>query len=345
MNTVDEGSKLSRDADRLVETFFSLNSWSQLEDFASVLDLNDPFQAALKYYVVTWRHQVDPHAVFDPEVFVSRDLSAIYLGDSPVVFEGTNCWAEKCYLSREDHLEKMETLYARCQRFRLQNPNGQICLMLIPEKDFVINQLFLGGNRYDVILGVVQELQSRLAQLEISLVFEEPLVGLSSYMTPKDFYFPDSHLPPRVYVQYFAQAIKKLGLSWDLVSPSIAMEQMKVYYDLSTKFKGGRDHSFDSFELLVKDSEVSQTSGSAYFESPLGQTSQFFMNGRNIFDHNVKLLGDSHSSIYSQRRLTYLFANTFKKSEFHWNPSGVRHETELNDGDIVVLEISSRFVF
>lgn len=80
---------------------------------------------------------------------------------------------------------------------------------------------------------------------------------------------------------------------------------------------------FTSYELEFKEEAIRQVGGSASFENPLGDTSQSFENDNALFDQHVLILGDSHSSILTQRRMTYLFAGTFQGVKFDWNP--MRH--------------------
>jgi hypothetical protein len=84
--------------------------------------------------------------------------------------------------------------------------------------------------------------------------------------------------------------------------------------------------------------------GTPSFGNPLGSTWQSISNQAPLLRGKVLVLGDSHSSILAQKRLTYLFAAAFEKCLFYWNPVGVRETPEPSDADFVILETSLRFV-
>lgn len=331
--------------EQIQQAFFALKTWGQLRDFMASLDPTDPFQAALRHYASTWAFPANPEVSFEPHSFISSDLSATYFHRCPVIFEGSNQWAQKPYFPREDHDEKLNAVYARCEQFRRNNPESEICLILVPEKDFVISYVFLRENRFCGMIEAIQALRAKLGRLGIPLIFEQPVMGLGPYMSIDDYEYPDSHLHARNYILIFSHAVRALGHDWDKVSPFVTIESMPIYFDLSAKFKDGKDRAFNSFQVSYTGSAAMQVSGSEYFEAPLRQTTQTFENSAPVFDEEVLLLGDSHSSIFTQRRLTYLFANSFRKTKFSWNPIGNQPEQQLDGSRKIVLEVSSRFVF
>ena len=85
--------------------------------------------------------------------------------------------------------------------------------------------------------------------------------------------------------------------------------------------------------------------GNTTFDSPLGNTVQKFVNRNAKIKLKVSIFGDSHSSIYLQKRFTYLYASLFERCEFHWIPWGGEPENFASDADLVVMEISQRFLF
>jgi hypothetical protein len=87
-----------------------------------------------------------------------------------------------------------------------------------------------------------------------------------------------------------------------------------------------------------------EQAGTPSFGEPLGSTWQSISNDNPLLPGKVLVLGDSHSSILAQKRLTYLSAATFEKCLFYWNPVGVREAPDPTDADFVILETSLRFV-
>jgi hypothetical protein len=336
---------LGRNAEDIQRLFFSLENWSDLRNFLDCLDLADPSQAALHYYANTWVAPEDSRAHFEPSSYISSDLSAIYYGRCPVIFEGSNQWARKSNCSRSYYDEKLQLVYLRCRNIRQINPLAKMCLVLVPEKDFLISTVFLKENRFDNMRAAVSSLQSRLKSLDIPVIFEQPIRRMAEFQTLKDFEYPDSHLMPRNYVVIFSHVLANLGFNWNSVAPLLGMERRPVYLDLTAKFKDGVDQPINSFELNFVVEGAQQVAGSKTFSNPLEQTRQVFANDTSVFPEDILVLGDSHCSIYSQRRMTYLFANAFRRTAFSWNPSGIRPDEGLKDCRYIALEISSRFVF
>lgn len=329
----------------ILEQFFNLRTWDELHSFVEGLDLQEPFQVALRYYAQTWPPAQTEDHIFEPAKFLAADTSAIFYGNCPVIFEGSNQWGRKCYAVRSEHDAKLEVIYRSCVRLRKQNPDAKVCLVMVPEKDLLISTVFLKEDRFTVMVDAVNVLKARLGKLDIQLVFDGPVNNMVDYQSLTDFEYPDSHLAPRNYAVIMSHSLRALGFNWDDVKPRLAMKRMDVYYDLSTKFDDPESRCFQSLELDFKDESIRQTGGSLSFEKPLGQTHQCFENDNPVFDEQVLILGDSHSSILKQRRITYLFAGAFRRVHFEWNPAGLRETSEISSYNNIVLEISSRFVF
>jgi hypothetical protein len=329
----------------VIEDFFNLRSWSELDEFLTNLDSSVPFEAALGYYGNSWIAPDDVREPFVPRNFVSRDLSATYLRNFPVIFQGTNHWSEKLYYSEQYYEDKLNEILDHCSRFRSFNQRNRICLLIIPEKDFVISWEYLKEARFNLMVCAISRLRTKLAEYDIELIFEEPIVGIAHHMDISEYTYQDSHLHPRNYVAIFARALRALGLDWLKVSPNIEVTPREIYLDLNDKFDNGGDKSSPFCELNFFPTRPMQVFGSDYFENPLGRTNQEFQNNIPIFEEDIQILGDSHSSIYDQKRLTYLFANSYRKTQFSWNPVGLRADDKRSSASHIILEISQRFLF
>lgn len=323
--------------------FLQLETGKDLVEFASSLDPANPYHRAFGYYISTWNLAQD-YTAFEPVKYVAEDGSAILYGNCPVVFGGSNCWAEKCYAELADYEAKLEQLYKRCASIRKGSPSAKICLLMVPEKDFVISVILLKEDRFSKMLQAIVAFRNRLRGIGIELVFEDAVVGMDKYQTVADFEYFDSHLAPRNYVILFSRALEVMGFDWAKVRPRVGMVKMNVYFDLQTKFGDTKVRPLNVYDIDFKDEAIRQVAGSPTFAEPLGDTSQTFRNDAAIFDENVLVLGDSHSSILEKRRLTYLFAGTFRSVHFDWNPAGVRGVVDTSAYDTILLEISSRFV-
>lgn len=328
------------------ENFFGLSTIRALRDFARNLRDDDPAEAALGFYIGTWEDLAGlaPDTLFSPDRYLARDRSAVMFGDCPVIYEGSNEWCRKPHLAQEHHARKLEGLKNCVAALRRHNPKTPICLVLMPEKDYFISSAFRGETRFRTIEAAFEELGRYLRGLDIELVFNEPLVGMPAYMSLDKLNFPDSHLLGPNYVVFFSRALRALGTAWEDVRPQVTMVPLLQYGDLSEKFEGRRWSPQDLEQPLVASAPPSQIAGSATFENPLGKTWQSFENAAPIVDRSVCILGDSHSSVFHQRRLTYLFASAYRRCDFFWNPCALREEVGRLDYDHVLLEVSSRFV-
>ena len=328
-----------------MENFFRLTNWHELHNLLDNLEHSIPFEAALRYYGNTWPVPDDLNEPFSPGNFVSSDLTAIYLNDIPVIFQGTNKWSEKLYYPIDYFQTKLGEIFERCLKIRSDHKNSRICMIVVPEKDFVISAEYLAECRFDAMREAFSSLKKQLEEIEISLVFDGPLRGMERHLDVSKYRYPDTHLHPRNYIVVFAQALKALGYKWSSVAPNIEVASQKLYLDLSGKFDELREGATPFCEINFLASGVKQISGSDYFEQPLGQTEQIFSNRQAIIKKDILILGDSHSSIYEQRRLTYLFANCFQRTKFSWNPAGIRQDVSETTAEHIVLEISQRFLF
>lgn len=330
----------------LWDEFFSLKTIGGLKKFLECLDVSIPEQAAISYYIMTWPDFIHGgnKDVFLPGNFVSRDRSAIMFGEVPVIFEGTNNWAWKSYYPVEDLIDKISLLNNKASRLRNLMPDARMSLVLVPEKDYLISQFLLKEDRFSALNEAIASMHKWLKDLEITLVYEKPFLGINEFQTCSDFEYEDSHLPGRNYVSIFGTYLADLGLPWAKIHKAITLNNMPNFGDLTNKFDWSLPGPVPMMKPNFSQSKVIQTAGTKTFAEPLGDTWQKFFNEEPLVDQSICLLGDSHCSIYERRNITYLCANTFRDTYFEWNPCGIRKNPDIGCYDYVLLEISSRFI-
>ena len=326
-------------------SFFALDTVGALRRFLLGLDSSTPEQAALAYYISTWPAFKDSNveAAFVPAAHLSADRSAVKYGNAPVIFEGSNLWAWKPYYTTEALTQKLDDLEQLIIQIRNSNPNARMTLVLIPEKDHVISRFLRKETRFDAVDRAADALYTRLAAKGIPMIFKQPFVNIDHFLTLGDFDYGDSHLPARCYVTVFGFVLEALGISWASVRSQIGLQKLPTFGDLSIKFEDSQPRQELAFQPDIPGAAARQTAGTASFVDPLGNTWQEFRNDQALIDRSVCILGDSHSSICAQRKLTYLFANTFRHTHFEWNPCSIRKKSDIAAYDNVILEISSRF--
>lgn len=326
----------------LWDKFFSLESSSDFIAFKNNLNPNAPDEAALIYYSSTWNINENHSGNFVPEAFISKDLSVVMLYSCPVIFMGTNSWAEKPYSVARSSLD---VLNRHIKKLKSHFHQSAVVMVIVPEKDFVIDYLFLGENRYGRLVDALRELRDDLSRDGIPLIFDQPLKGMEAYQSLSDFAVPDSHLPGRNYIQIFHFILKNFDISWKKVSPYLSMKSEYLYGDMFGRLANSPTEPQLEHTPFVPKSDISIKCGSTTFESPLGDTYQELINNNYIFDESLLILGDSHSSILDQKRLTYLLSSVFKETIFSWNPCAIRTGPPNLHPKYVVLEVSMRFVF
>ena len=323
---------------------FKLTSIKELENFIVSLDKENPIEESLVYYARSWLDVVEDNKHFVPSSYISNDLSVIRLGNCPVIFQGSNGWCAKHKLDQRQVENKLNAIYNRCTILRKQNPNKKICLVIIPEKDYVIKEFILKEQQFTAIRDSIDGLKRKLESIDCCLVFDKPVEKLNSCESIESYRYPDSHLLPACYAHIFLEVVENLGLSSAMAEQEISFKERIVYGDLSKKFSGDPLPPYTVQDPHFEGATVKQISGNGTFGKPLGKTSQAFRNETPTIFKDVVILGDSHSSIFKQRRLTYMFANSFVKTEFEWNPMDVRSEMGATTSDCIVLESSLRFL-
>jgi len=331
----------------LADQFFELCSVNSLNTFLSQLDTTDPYQAAWLRYASSWpAHDAEnPDAPFNPRAHMTEDLSAAMFGECPCIFLGTNDWALRAVATADELRTKVRNLANHIRGIRDRYIDRTMVLIVVPEKDYLIDHVFLKSGNYFGMCEIMRELSGLLQELGIVLLFEQPISGLEDYQVIADFTYRDSHLPTLNYIQIFAAAIEAFGHDWQSVREHLRLAAREVYFDLVAKLDESQPNPHTVSSPFFDAAEVSLVAGSDNFRSPLGDTWQLNRNTVPIVGKKILLLGDSHSSIFSQRKLNYLFGCTFAETEFHWNPCCVRSTIPETDADYIVLEISQRFVF
>ena len=325
---------------------FSLRSRRDLECFVADMECSNAFSASLVFLVRSWLAEIPEDSVddFNPREFLSDDLSAAILGKFPIVFMGTNAWATKPYLDCAVHQAKIEQFLTHLRAVLPIFAGKKVALVIIPEKDYVIDKHFLHTGRFAAIDAAFSCLKERCGDLGVSLAFNEYLEPLAPYEKPEDFHYLDTHLPWRHYIQLYAHLLTLFRIEWQQIAQQFSTQDKQVFSDLHGKFTGHEPKASWARVPYVSNADLRIVGGAESFAIPLGNTMQLIVNQNPLHLGKVLLLGDSHSSILSKNNLTYLFASTFECCEFHWNPCGVREIPKSTDADMVVMEISQRFL-
>jgi hypothetical protein len=326
--------------------FFRLSSVRELRRFSDALADDSPVDLAFAFLIGswTWHNETDPDAAFSPRLAITEDLSAGMLGERPIVFMGTNHWAAKPYLSLDYHIEKVTSYANHLKRMREIFRKNRVVLSIVPEKDYIIDKHFLQTGRFQVVDAAMSHLARLCADMEIPMLFNGYLAPLREYETEADFSYSDTHLPGKHYIQIFSQFLSQCGHSWQDIVDAFTMIDNTGYGDLHTRFGDAAMRPPLPRLPALKAERLAVVAGTPSFGEPLGSTWQSISNKTPLLPGKVLVLGDSHSSILAQNRLTYLCAATFEKCLFYWNPVGVREPPEPTDADLVILETSLRFV-
>lgn len=327
--------------------FGKLKSIDELTEFLDSIQDRNSFCKALCYYARIYlsRAGLQKTTQFEPGAFLSHDFSAILYDRFPVIFMGTNAWCLKPLSSVDELMDKMSIFYNQLSRLRTLFGSIPVYFLVVPEKDRILNSLYFNDNRFEAIDNCLFSLKNRLLELDVHCFYEDIVQSqLGKDSSPEYGYF-DSHLPSSVYVDMFSMVMQKIDSNFNDRQQVVEYEKSRLYGDLVCKF-GAKTNPGEDFSFpLVGNAEAKLVSGDETFRQPLGETKQFFYNKNARLQKKLLLLGDSHSSIYSQKKLTYLFSNYFEETFFYWNPVGVRGNDFITDVDCVILEISQRFVF
>ena len=345
-----DGELLNADKEKLIfQPFFRLETAAQLRKFVSSLKFRDPSSQALSFYAATWPDWNSPaRAAFKPASVISPDLSSIAYGESPVIFMGSNSWATKPFAEREALEIKLREFGEHLKRLAKQTQTKHLVICVVPEKDYVVDYLFNPNSRFDIMTSLIESFVLSMASHGILVSFKNNLAGMAEFQSIMDFNIPDSHLPGRNYIAIFAELLQKLGLSWRELAATFGIVDSLEYGDLASKFEPQLKSPVAYRLPHIKSGAPEIVAGSVALQEPLGDTWQRISNPAAPIHNSILILGDSHSSILAQRRLSYLFSGVFSDLYFSWNPCGMRpHQIPDNPAgwDYVVAEISQRFVF
>jgi hypothetical protein len=324
----------------IVEEFFSIIDFDGLAKFKAKLNLENTFEKALDYYIETWKPA--PYQVtFEPGRYMSRDLSSIMYGDRPIIFLGSNHWACKRWLSHEEIAAYNGPYVNKIGEIKRQRDNN-IAFIVVPEKDIVIDSLL--GRQEQIATIKHATAQLRAAAGDTPFVSDELFSALPAWASADEYTYPDSHLLSRDYYILLNQALQGLGFE-KFARAEIALESSDFYGDLKNKFDTPLEGEAAYLLPRARRGEGFITqSGSESFETPLSQTEQVFINKNAKFDASIQIFGDSHSSIFASKKITYMVASLFRETTFYWNPFGVRDFNIDMTADYVLMEISQRFV-
>lgn len=335
---------ITEDEKKILSEFHSLKLAGGLSKFLSRLDLSDNFSKSVAYYAATWKISGDADAPFNPFQYLSEDGSSVLFGECPVIFGGQNQWNLKGYRSQDDLSKKTDAIFLRCRQIREDYPKAKICAVLAPEKDYFLSRYILEETKFCELQSTVHALGERLSNIGISLVFDQPLETCAQSLDLRDFTYPDSHLPPSVYVELFLQILESLDLPRTKTAPRVTMSKANLYGDLATKYSPILTRPYESDVISFESSGVEQLGGSLSLENPLRDTYQIFECQTAEFSENLVILGDSHCTIFERKKLTYLLANVFSNTTFYWNPMMLRQTIDCTKADTIILEASSRFM-
>ena len=330
-------------ADDPLAAFHDIRTAGQLRAWEATLDPNDPRQAAAARFARSWAvHRAPGTTAFQPERHISRDLAAARLGATPCIFMGTNDWAAKAHGPEASLTAAAERFAGHAIRTASHYPDARVALAIVPEKDYLTDRLFYGHPSYGTIERATARIVERCRAAGIGCVHRAVIDGMERFQSPADFLYPDSHLPARSTTQLFAFTLSELGLEWSKVVDRVRFETRAEHCDLAERL-GAASAVREVPAPLVLDAAPRLVAGAEGFGSPLGETTQEWVNDAPIFDANVLILGDSHASVLAARKLTYLFAATCARVRFDWNPCAVRAVPPRWNADKVVLETAQRF--
>jgi len=295
---------------------------------------------ALLAYVEDWLSLTAEEQEFRFSSFISEDLSSIMLGNCPVIFLGTNEWATKRYLSVTEVTEVLSKWNSHFQRIT-SDSKVPVFTAIVPEKDAVLRKL-LGKRDLSNLQATIERFIGGYAENLAGYSFMQ-WIDYPPEPSVANYEYYDSHLLSRDYLRIYIDAMSGLGLRDKLDIQRITMKRTPAVGDLAAKLTG-EPFVESNLELLFTEGNVQRISGDETFGEPLRSTRQEFSSSNPIVDAKVAIYGDSHSSIYDKRKLTYLFANTFARCEFFWDPLCLNNKTPVEDADYVVLEIAQRFM-
>lgn len=313
--------------------------------YSTLLDYElTPRDLAVMYYIKSWVDYFPINHLFSIDKFISSDLSAILYKNIPVILFGSNDWAEKRYLPKERLRLNIRKWHDHILS-AFESIGKPILLVVVPEKDTIIRNIDCEDSaRLGFCEEVIIESLSTISGSVHDWLFihnaqhpDMPFIDNYKYY--------DSHLLSQDYLKIYNAAINKLFGVNHLVPHDVVYEEGILWGDLDVKLNSSKQ--IDDFKYpLITERSAFQLTGTNTFADPLHNTWQSFSCNEAPIRGRLAIFGDSHSSIYAQKKLTYLFANTFEFCDFYWDPFCSSGEfSRAVNADYVIFEISERFMF
>ena len=326
----------------------SLSTCRKISDVASIYSTltnyeKTPKNLAILYYVNSWIDHFSMEHPFILDRFISNDLSAVLYKTIPVILFGSNDWAEKRYLPK-NRLNLNQIKWQEHILRALSTTGKRIYLVIVPEKDTIIRGIEgEGGAPKDFCDDIIIQNLSSFGDSSCNLSSFAQIREKSDTSLIDIYRYYDTHLLSKDYVNIYYEAIHKIFGINNLDLNKVVYEEDTLWGDLDSKLKNpDRMHNF-KFPLITERS-VCQVAGTKTFADPLSTTWQSFVCKDAPIKGRIAIFGDSHSSIYAQKRLTYLFANTCEYCDFYWDPFCLSGDfSKASDADYIIFEISQRF--
>lgn len=328
------------------ERLFSIRSVDDLAKYCTDETYNDALTLCLQRYGLHWLNTMNlPSGTnFNPTAFLAKDLSAIYYGYAPVIFLGSNEWAIKASKDIEFLSEKLRHFRERI-RHLVARTDAKICFVVIPEKDYVIDYLAGRYQKIGPMRAAMRCLATECKDAGQGFIFDEFLGKLPDWASHDEYIYPDSHLLTRDYFLILKIIMEKFNINPTEMSGRGLFELGIHFGDLAHKFDPEIADTHYAIKPNKHFSRAVLIDGSQTFESPLGSTYQKFVNYSAPIDARVSIFGDSHSSIFAEKRLAFMASSIFRETNFYWKPWSVDPDDSKTDADFLIMEISQRFLF
>ncbi|MCF6252844.1 MAG: hypothetical protein L3J75_16480 [Methylococcaceae bacterium] len=315
----------------------ALREWLVIQDYTT----GDLKLRALLSYVDDWLHLTLASPKFNFDHFLSEDLSSILYGKCPVIFMGTNDWAIKRFLMQEQRNTALNKWRSQLEKI-IPRVSVPIFCCIVPEKDTLLRHFSKFDNDSMLLAHSIDQLMLEYNDYIAGFSYLQSITNVPDKRIQNYEYY-DSHLLSRDYLSIFYSIIQGLGLINEIDSERIILTTDVHVGDLARKLHAS-SITAHYLALTYIDAGAKLVSGDKTFNSPLRQTRQSFKCTNASIKAKVAIYGDSHSSIYDQKKLTYLLANTFEECDFYWDPFCVNNKRPVRDADFVVFEVSHRFM-
>lgn len=320
-------------------SFFELKSNDQLLRWMDVHKFDSMLTRSLAHYVdIHLRNAEVDENLFNPFGFLSRDLSSVIYEQCPVIFSGSNSWSVKKYLQLHEFEDSYNRFCAHVNRLLGCINAESVLVVVVPEKDMFISDCRDELALYDALSKFVEMCAAFCKSKKCHFDFTTTLPVKKNV---SDYKYPDSHLPFLYYESLFFRILGLLGNKY--FGDHLKYKTCTFWGDLAKKFIPILDEKYD-INVLDFSNTPELVSGNENFVEPLNSIEQYFINSNPLFDKSVLVLGDSHSSLYREKRLVYLLGNTFRQVDFKWKPFGYGCERIDKKYDLVIIEGSLRFL-